>query len=51
MFRIYATISTRSQKTYLSAAPDVMTAIKDLEQLLQNQSYSFVIDKVERASA
>ena len=51
MFRIYATLSNRHEKTYLSGAPDCYSAVKALEALLREQSYSFAIKKVERVSA
>lgn len=50
MFRIHATLSNRYRKTYLSGAPDCFTAVKSLERLLSEQSYSFAITKVERVS-
>ena len=51
MFRIHATLSNHHKKTYLSAAPDCFTAVKALERLLSEQSYSFAIKKIERCEA
>jgi len=51
LFRLHATLSNRHQKTYLSGAPDCFTAVRSLEYMLKQQSYSFVITKVERCEA
>lgn len=48
VIRIHALLSGRIHKTYLSGAPSIFDAIKSLEALLKEQSYSYRITKAER---
>ena len=49
VFRITAILSGRIKKTYLSGADNAFDAVRSLEALLREQSYSFRTVKVERA--
>ena len=48
VIRIHALLSGRIHKTYLSGAPSIFDAVKSLEALLKEQSYSFRITKSYR---